>query len=421
MSQRYEVPLGVEIAAQWAWRVIVIAIAALGIFWLLVTFAPVTVPIAVAILASALAVGAVDRLQKWGLPRLLASMLVVIFMVVLVAGLLSLVGQQLSTQFGDLRTQVIDGIENVREWARTGPLGLSDQQLSGYTQQAQNVIENLGESGVLEGVTAFGTTVTHIVAGFFIALFALFFFLYEGDRIWSFVVVLFPRNARAKVDSSGAAAWQSLTGFMRATVVVAVIDAVGVAIAALLLGVPLALALGVLVFLGAFVPIVGALLSGFIAVAVALVSQGPITALLMLLAVIGVQQFESHVLQPFLMGRFVAVHPLAIIVAIALGVSLGGIVGALVAVPLVACFNGVIRHLAAQEGTPLQPDGLPAREPPDDQRVSAVKGVARSDRAQAASTGSDAAGTASPSKSADKGSGESGRGAGDDPDAGSAS
>jgi predicted PurR-regulated permease PerM len=126
---------------------------------------------------------------------------------------------------------------------------------------------------------------------------------------------------------------------------VALTDAIGIAFGAWVLGVPLTFAIGVLVFLGAFIPIIGALLSGMVAVLVALVAQGPWTALAMLIVVIVIQQIESHVLQPFLMGRLVAVHPLAIIMAIAAGVTVAGVVGALIAVPLAACLNGVVRHL----------------------------------------------------------------------------
>ena len=365
MSGRYEVPIGVEIAAQWAWRIIVISAAALGVFWLLRFFSEVTVPIAVGLLGTALAIGAVDRLERWGLPRIAAALLITLGLLVAFFGLLTLVGQQLSTQFDDLRLQVVAGIDEMQSWAKNGPLDLSDRQLASYVEQVQDAIATFGQNGAVDRIAAFGTTLTHFVAGFFIALFAAFFFMYEGDRIWAFIVMLFPRAARAKAHSSGVAAWINLTSFVRATVMVALIDAVGIAVSAWLLGVPLAFAIGVLVFLGAFVPIVGALLSGFVAVAVALVAQGPITALLMLLAVIIVQQVESHVLQPFLMGHFVAVHPLAIILAIAAGISVSGIVGALVAVPLVACLNGIVRHLAAEAGEPLQPDGLPDEPPPE--------------------------------------------------------
>ncbi|MGZ8738515.1 MAG: AI-2E family transporter, partial [Nocardioides sp.] len=165
-------------------------------------------------------------------------------------------------------------------------------------------------------------------------------------RIWAWLVRIAPRGARERVDTSGRVAWHSLTQFVRATVLVAAVDAIGVMIVAAVLGVPFVLAIGVLVFLGAFVPMIGATIAGTVAILVALVDQGPITALLMLGGVILVQQIEGHVLQPFLMGRFVAVHPLGVILAIGCGVLTAGIVGALIAVPFAAALNSVVQHLA---------------------------------------------------------------------------
>ena len=346
VERRYEVPVGVEIAASWAWRLLLIAGAGGVLIWLMRYFSEITVPIAVAVLGTALTIGAVDWLVAHRVPRLVATFMVVITMLLAFFGMLALVGQQLSTQVDDLRANVVEGISQIQDWAREGPLGLSDAQLQSWIDEAKSVISTT-DSSVLTRITAVGATITHAVAGFFIALFAAFFFLYEGDRIWSWIVALFPRASRERVHSSGQTAWRSLTAFVRATVVVALIDAAGIAFAAWALGVPLTLAIGVLVFLGAFVPIIGALISGMVAVLVALVAQGPWTALFMLLAVIAVQQLESHVLQPFLMGQFVAVHPLAIIIAIAAGVVVAGVVGALIAVPLAACLNGIVRHLAS--------------------------------------------------------------------------
>ncbi|RYJ06251.1 MAG: AI-2E family transporter [Actinomycetales bacterium] len=386
---RYEVPIGVEIATQWAWRSIIIAAAGLGIFWLLRFFSEVTVPLAIGLLGTALTIGAVDWLDRRGVPRVLATFMVVIGMLLAFAGLIVLVGTQLAGQFDDLRAQVIQGITQVQDWAHDGPLKLSDNQLNTYVDKVQDAIATFGQDGAVDKIAAVGTSLTHFLAGFFIALFASFFFLYEGDRIWAFAVLLFPKAARARVHSSGGAAWTSLTAFVRATVLVALTDAIFIALGAWLLGVPLALAIGALVFVGAFVPILGALLSGMVAVLVALVAQGPITALLMLLVVVLVQQLESHVLQPFLMGRFVAVHPLAIIIAIAGGVTISGVVGALVAVPTVACLNSVVRHLAAEAGTPFDDDGLPEDPSPGDppgEGVEAGDVVA----ADAASDGADA-------------------------------
>ncbi|MGZ8750933.1 MAG: AI-2E family transporter, partial [Pseudonocardia sp.] len=144
---------------------------------------------------------------------------------------------------------------------------------------------------------------------------------------------------------SGAVAWGQLTSYTRATILVALVDAVGITAVALVLRVPFALPIGVLVFLLSFIPIIGALLSGFVAVVLALVAHGPVTALLMLAGVLAVQQLESHILQPFLLGRAVKVHPLAVILAIAVGIVLAGIVGALIAVPLAAVANAVAGHL----------------------------------------------------------------------------
>jgi len=188
-------------------------------------------------------------------------------------------------------------------------------------------------------------------------LFSTYFFLYQGKDIWAWIVRLFPRGARRPADGAGRAAWVSLTAFVRATVIVALVDAIGITFFALVLRVPLALPIGVLVFLSSFIPIVGATLSGGVAVLVALVAHGPLIALFMLLAVIFVQQLESHVLQPFLLGRAVRLHPLAVIFAIAAGALAAGIAGALVAVPLLATVNTAVAHLNRFDySTPVVPD-----------------------------------------------------------------
>ena len=228
---------------------------------------------------------------------------------------------------------------------RTGPLHASDSQINGYLQSAQDAVAS-SNSKIVSRVTEVGTALSHIVAGFFIVLFSTYFFLADGNRIWSWVVRILPRAARGRTDSSGRVAWTSLTAFVRATVLVAFTDALGVMIVAAILGVPFVFAIGVLVFIGAFIPMIGALLSGSVAVLVALVAKGPVVALIMLGGVVAVQQLEAHVLQPFLMGRLVAVHPLGVILAIAGGVLVAGIPGALVAVPLVAALNAVVLHLA---------------------------------------------------------------------------
>lgn len=344
---RAQVPWGIDLAAAWAWRFLVIAAAAYVVLWLVAFFAVVAVPLAVAILISALAIPAVDGLDRIGLPRGLAALVIVLIGLLFIGSLLTFAGQQVATGAQDLADQASAGLGEIKDWLRDGPLHASDSQINEYIKRAQEALAGAGESVDFGNVTEVGTAVGHVFAGFFIVLFSTYFFLADGERIWAWLVRIAPRAARPHVDSSGRVAWISLTQFVRATVIVAAVDAIGIMIGAAVLQVPFVLAIGVLVFLGAFVPLIGATVAGAVAVLVALVDQGPITALLMLAVVIGVQQVEAHVLQPFLMGRWVSLHPLGVIVAIACGVIVAGVAGALVAVPLAAALNAVVQHLAA--------------------------------------------------------------------------
>jgi len=290
------------------------------------------------------------------MPRGLASILVVLAGIGFVAALLTFAGQQVANGANDLADQTVKGLDEVKRWLKTGPLHASDTQIQHYISRAQEAITPSPDKSILGRVTEVGTALGHVLAGFFIVLFSTYFFLADGERIWAWVVRLAPRAGRRHVDSSGRVAWISLTQFVRATVIVAATDALGIMTGAAILGVPFVLAIGVLVFLGAFIPMVGATVAGIVAILVALVAQGPITALLMLAVVILVQQIEGHVLQPFLMGRWVSVHPLGVIIAIGCGVLVAGIPGALVAVPLAAAVNAVVQHLANYTTPGDEPD-----------------------------------------------------------------
>ena len=190
---------------------------------------------------------------------------------------------------------------------------------------------------------------TEIVTGALLVLFTLIFFLHGGRNIWQFVTKIFPETVQERVRDAGRAGFQSLIGYVRATFLVALVDAVGIGTGLAIMGVPLALPLASVVFLGAFIPLVGAVIAGFLAVVVALLAKGFVYALFTLALVIAVQQLEGHVLQPLVMGRAVSIHPLAVVLAIAAGGVLAGIVGALLAVPIVAFLNSAVRVLAASE------------------------------------------------------------------------
>ena len=339
-----QVPFGMDLAAAWSWRFLVVVGAGYVVSRVIAKFSVLVLPLAIALLLTALVIPAVNAFVRIGIRRGVASILVVIGSLAVISLLITFAGQQIAQGADDLAKQVVTGLEQIRVWLKTGPLQASDSQINDYIQAAQEAVTSSNDR-IVERVTEVGTAVGHIVAGFFIVLFATYFFLADGARIWAWVVRLFPRASRARADSSGRIAWTSLTAFVRATVLVAFTDALGIMVVAAVLRVPFVFAIGVLVFLGAFIPMIGATLSGSVAVLVALVAHGPVVALVMLGGVIAVQQLEAHVLQPFLLGRLVSVHPLGVIVAIAAGVLVAGIAGALVAVPLAAAVNAVVQHL----------------------------------------------------------------------------
>jgi predicted PurR-regulated permease PerM len=344
-SDRSFVPTGVRAASEWSWRLLLIATALFVVGWAIRAVSQVIIPVAVALLMTALLAPLSGRLGA-RLPKGAAAGITLVTTIIVVGGLLTLVGTQFTKGFGELTGQLATGLEQIRDWIR-GTFNITDTEFDAYWE---DLTTQIGQSGNI-GTTAatVGLTATHFIAGTFITLFALFFFLYDGPGIWRWIVRLFPRRARGRVMSSGLIAWDQLSAFVRATIIVALVDAIGISLGAAILKVPFALAIGVLVFLLSFIPIVGALISGSVAVLLALVAQGPGIALIMLAVVLGVQQLESHVLQPLLLGKAVHVHPLAVILAIAAGSIIAGITGALVAVPCAAVLNAVGKHLLQGE------------------------------------------------------------------------
>jgi putative heme transporter len=336
----WAVPRGVRTASEWAWRALVIGAAVVAALYVTARLSEVVIPILVALLLAALLQPIYGFLTRL-VPRGLAAGITVLGTLAMVFGMLSFVGSQLTSQIDDIGGKVTDGIDQIRRWLNT-TFGITDTQLEGYIDKAR---EALSSGTLTDTAASAGLTATHIVAGFFIAMFALYFFLYDGQVIWGWTVRLFPRAAREKVHSSGLIAWAQLSAFTRATLVVAAVDAAGIGIGAAILGVPFASGIALLVFFGAFIPVVGAAVSGAVAVLLALVALGPVQALIMLGIVVGVQQVEAHLLQPFLVGRVMRIHPLAVILAIAAGVILAGIIGGLIAVPTIAVINAVSHHL----------------------------------------------------------------------------
>lgn len=348
------VPRGLQTAASWAWRVVLVAGLLYGLLRLAQYLSEVVIPLAVAVLLAAMLSPVANRLKKWGLPRAAATAITVLGGLALIAGALTLIITQIASQSASLSTNVVGGFNSLVTYLQNGPLHLNPALFSTdeWVTRIQNFLRD-SQSTITTYAGEITARVGHFIAGIFITLFSLFYFLYDGRGIFTFLLKFFPKASRARVDDAAHKGWVSLSHYVRATILVALSDAVGVLIFALALGVPLAPALAALVFIGAFVPLVGAFVSGFVAVLVALVALGWFKALIMLGGIILVMQIEGHLLQPFLLGRAVKLHPLAVLLAIAIGIIVGGIVGALMAVPLLAFVKSYVQYLAGQVDPPL--------------------------------------------------------------------
>ncbi|MBO3100500.1 AI-2E family transporter [Cellulomonas fengjieae] len=346
------VPPAVRNAAAWSWRLLLIGAGLAVLLWLLNELKVVVVPIAVAVLLAVLLTPFVGWLQRvTRMPRAAAAGIGLFGMLALVAGLLTLAGRSIIKGFGQLWQQAAQGIDRLTTWLADGPLQVSDADIASWTETLQGSLTG-GTPTLVSGALHATTTVGHVAAGALIALFCTFFFLLDGRTIWAWVVGLFPRGSREYIHQAGRRGLVTLGAYTRTQILVAAVDAVGIGVGAAILQVPLALPLAVLVFLGSFIPIVGAVVTGSVAILVALVSNGPGSAIWMLAVVLLVQQFEGHVLQPFLMGHAVSLHPVAVLLSVAAGSFVAGIVGALFAVPVAATINTVILYLHGHDKFP---------------------------------------------------------------------
>lgn len=346
-------------AAAWSWRLLAIGGVIAVLLWLVAKLQVIIVPVALATMVAALMLPAVDWLDRRGAPRGGAVALVLLGGFGIFGGILTFVVSQFVSGLPSLVEQVTRSIDSLRDWLIEGPAHLSREQIDSAGNTAIKALRDNQEK-LTTGALSTAATLTEIITGAFLVLFTLIFLLHGGRNIYEFVTRIVPRGARERVRAAGKAGFGSLIGYVRATFLVALVDAVGIGTGLAIMGVPLALPLASLVFLGAFIPLVGAVISGLLAVIVALLAKGFVYALITLGLIVAVQQLEAHILQPFVMGRAVAIHPLAIVLAIAAGGVLAGIVGALLAVPLVAFLNSAIRVLIAadpeQEAAELEDD-----------------------------------------------------------------
>lgn len=341
-------PRGVRLASEWSWRLLLVGAAIAVIIFLVIQLRLVVIPLLIAILLAALLVPLIDWLHRHGWPRALGIVLSLAVLLAVVGGLVFVIVWQVRSGWPELQARSLAFVDDARTWLAGPPFSIDDRQLDGYLGAIWDALQR--DSDVLvSGALSVGSTIGHVLAGLLLTLFATIFLLIDGRGIWRWTVGLAPRRARAALDGAGVSGWTTLVNFVRVQVFVAFIDAVGIGIGATVLQLPLVVPIAVLVFLGSFIPIVGAVATGALAVVVALVYNGWVAALVMLLVVIAVQQIEGHVLQPLVMGSAVRVHPLAVVLAVGAGTLLAGIPGALFAVPFVAVANVMVRHIASRE------------------------------------------------------------------------
>ena len=343
----------IRIAAAWSWRILVV-LAVLGVFvFLFIQLRDIVIPFMIALLLAALLVPFSQWLQRrhhW--PKWAAVAVSEVGILAILAGLIYLVVSFVIRGYPALEKQTIARYGDVKDFFASS-FGLTDKDITAYVDQVVASLQK-DSSSLLTGAISVGSTAGHVLAGILIVLFSTLFLLIDGRGIWHWLVRLFPVKSRAALIGAGEAGWITLTTFVKVQIFVAFVDAVGIGLGAFIIGLftggfPLVIPIAIAVFLGSFIPLVGAVATGALAVFVALVYLGPIPAVIMLGVVILVQQLEGHVLQPFVMGNAVKVHPLAVVLAVATGGLIGGIPGALFAVPVVATFNVMIGYIGRGE------------------------------------------------------------------------
>jgi putative heme transporter len=356
------VPAGMRIAAAWSWRVILVG----GLIYLLLRVVgillEIVVPVLVALLLAALLQPGAAALVKRRWPRSLAALSMLLVGILVFAGIITLVVNRVVADWSTLTSKISQGLVQVQHSiVRTFPI--SQRQLDALVTEAEHAI-GANKGAITSGALSTAGTVTQVFTGLLLTLLTLFFFLKDGRSIWLWLIGLMPREARAYVDEAARRSWRTLVSLVRATIAVALIDAIGIGTGLLILGVPLALPLAALVFIGAFIPIIGSFIAGTVAVLVALVSNGFVVALITLGVVLLVMQLEGHVFSPLLLGRAVKIHPLAVVLGIATGLIVGSIFGALIAVPLIACLNVGGSYLVHRHDGPRPPEPRPERARP---------------------------------------------------------
>jgi len=329
---------------RWGIRIIVVAAAAVIIGWIIGHTWMVIFPVAMALIVSTILAPLVTWLRKKGLPSGLAAATVVIGFISVVVGMIAILTPQVAGQAGEVATGASDGLQKVRDWLTAGPLGLSEGQITRAISALQDKLQ-ASASAIGSGVFSTIGAATSAIVNLILVLMLTFFFVKDGHKFLPWAKNLGGKRAGEHGVEVLDRVWTTLGGFIRTQSLVALIDAIIIGAGMVIIGVPLAIPLAVVTFFGAYIPIIGAFVSGALAVLVTLVTNSPQDALIVLIIVVGVQQLEGNVLSPWLQGKNLNLHASVVLLSVTAGGTLFGVTGAFLAVPVAASTAEILRYI----------------------------------------------------------------------------
>lgn len=359
------VPQLLKDAGGWSWRILAIGFLLVQLGGLYQRLELATIPLSAAILLTALLRPVQVRIERLRVPRSIAAVITVLLGLAILGGVAVFVINRASAGYGELASSIDQIVSDAKDWLVNGPLHLRRSSVNGFDVGSIKDFLNGRQGEVVSGVVDAGKTAFETITAVVLTVFLTIFLLYDGPQVWRWLTALFPDDKRATVDHVGERMWSTVSGYVTGTFLVATFHGVAIGIVLTLVGAPLVAPLAVLVFIGAFIPLIGAVVFGGLAVLVTLVADSPTAALIVLIVLVVENQVESHVLQPFVVGKHVSLHPMGIALTLAIGALLGGLPGAIFAVPLVAAVNAAVATVRGVPGPP----GLTPAEPKEDEEA----------------------------------------------------
>ncbi|MBW9207071.1 AI-2E family transporter [Mumia sp. zg.B53] len=353
---------GYSTLARWSWQLIAIAIGLYILGWIVGKFWMIGYPVMLALIVTTLLGPPAAWLRGRGVPAAVAAVIVVLSFLAVLTGVVAVLAPQVAGQVGDIAAEGARGLQAIQDWVQDGPLGVTENQLDNAIESLQDKLRDSADVISAGALSTLGAA-TNVLVNTVLVLMLTFFFVKDGHKFLPWMRRTLGGRAGTHLSEAGSRAWDTLGGFIRTQALVSFVDAVFIGIGLVVLDVPLAVPLAVIVFFGGFIPIVGAFVTGALAVLVTLVTNDFRDAVIMLLVIVAVQQLEGNVLSPWLQGKAMDLQAAIVLLAITAGSSLFGITGAFLAVPAVATAAAVLRYvneqIALRSGEPSDPPDDP--------------------------------------------------------------